>query len=1099
MNRMILVVAGMFSASSLLLVDSAIKGTALLVLASITAMILRRDSAATRHLVWLLAMVAMLAVPVLSAMLPQWRVLPGWAGIRPRGAVAATSPPSFARPAVGAAPAIRNAQPDEIESPSASAYQPAAALPDSRPAMVTPEPTGASAVWSWNWRHALPLAWATGFFVLILRLMAARWILWNIERQGTVVWSSRQPGMATQDPIVTALQSVCLQLGISRPVTLLIGPDKTIPVVWGILRCRLLLPAAARQWSGEQLRSVLLHELAHIQRRDTMAQVLTQIACALHWFNPLVWFAAWRLGVERERACDDLVLASGVRPSAYAGHLLDVATALSPTRWTQSCALAMARQSSLEGRLVAVLSENQSRRGVSVSLAAIALAIAAGVAVPIAMLRATEEKPAGKANFAAPDLKLRHEHALALFRKWQANARTDGKIPGSLVGRLGDKVNEFIRANRGDESGAPFAKRMEPLVPRFDAARDWIPMEAAALLDDIAAISTGPLKTALAEVMDHTLQTGAPLPAELASAPWGKPEPNGLRMAWLLEPRAAEHRLDTRLRSRVLFHNSGKGAVVFLTRTWLQSGGHTAHDAKGAKINVTNVVYSTQPPFVPFRLAPGEFIEVAAVSVGVGAYKNFEDPHGTGVGVWVEAKEGDDVTLAPGPETLSDYGRYGMPLVDVDGPRWWLHFITQRLRRELPLPADATERTHLLDRATRELFGAAPTAEETAAFLADRGGGAVEALANRLAQRPGLAPYRGSLQSGATKFRVLPRDPTKKPDDPASNPGGYTKRPHAVTIPGGYRLGTYVQLDVTRRPDGKRIVNEASIGFTSPDRTKPAPKPYEIKLPDGYGTWAAAWVRDGNILWVLQKGNLRSYDFANPAHVKEEVVEPDKVPAEIREALRAALKVDEAPKPAKEGADAKLPDDALWKTKVPFEKIPVTITNWSAEKNGLRIGMRVVADEGWRIGGKVKVEMWLHNPGAKNISFNAHPGRSDVGLVVAAKDSEGQDHWAENATVHIIAIPMPCVLPAGHVAKVKDFTLSFDAPDNKELAWFAPKFRKLQPGKYKLRCVWADAHPSVSSADAWTGKLTTSEVDFTLAALGAPQPSALQPATETPK
>ncbi|MGA2497994.1 MAG: hypothetical protein ABSH20_09645, partial [Tepidisphaeraceae bacterium] len=94
MNRTILVLVGVFSAPSLLLIDSAVKGTALLILAAVAAIILRRDSAAMRHLVWLLALVAMLTVPVLSAMLPQWRVLPEWAGIAPKPVVVAASPPS---------------------------------------------------------------------------------------------------------------------------------------------------------------------------------------------------------------------------------------------------------------------------------------------------------------------------------------------------------------------------------------------------------------------------------------------------------------------------------------------------------------------------------------------------------------------------------------------------------------------------------------------------------------------------------------------------------------------------------------------------------------------------------------------------------------------------------------------------------------------------------------------------------------------------------------------------------------------------------------------------------------------------------------------
>jgi multidrug resistance efflux pump len=112
----------------------------------------------------------------------------------------------------------------------------------------------------------------------------------------------------------------------------------------------------------------------------------------LHWFNPLVWFAAWRLHVESERACDDLVLTNGVRASDYAKHLLHVATNLSSTRMTQACGLAMACPSRLEGRLLAVLNQRANRRRVTRALAFATLTLGLCVVIPVAMLRAEAEK-----------------------------------------------------------------------------------------------------------------------------------------------------------------------------------------------------------------------------------------------------------------------------------------------------------------------------------------------------------------------------------------------------------------------------------------------------------------------------------------------------------------------------------------------------------------------------------------------------------------------------------------------------------------------------------------------------------------------------------
>ena len=381
-------------------------------------------------------------------------------------------------------------------------------------------------------------------------------------------------------------------------------------------------------------------------------------------------------------------------------------------------------------------------------------------------------------------------------------------FPGGLVGRLGDKVKEFIRNNTGDASGDPYAKKMAPLALRLDAARDWTPTEVAALLDDIAAVTSIPLETTMEEATNRTFRPGAPLPPALANAPWGEALPNGLRLAWLLEPRAAEYPLGTPLKSRILIHNSSKNAVVFRTRTWHQSAGHKARDAKGAEIPIESTFWTTIALLVPFRLARGEFIELTAAGIGVGRNKDDEDWQGTRVGAWIDAKAGDEVTFMPDSVPASD--RNEPPMVDGEAG-WWPVFIAERLNRELPLPAAADERTRLLDRVMRDLFGSAPTAGETAAFTADHSPAALESLGKRcLVHRPGVTPFAGALTSGPTKFRVLPVDP-----DAAT-------KPRIASNPGRYTLGESIQLIVSPIPKGTRIVVEARISFLArPDQPPP--------------------------------------------------------------------------------------------------------------------------------------------------------------------------------------------------------------------------------------------------------------------------------------
>ena len=128
------------------------------------------------------------------------------------------------------------------------------------------------------------------------------------------------------------------------------------PHVAGLFSSVVMLPPSAASWAAEARQAALVHELTHIKRGDRRTQAIAQLACAIYWFNPLVWYAAAGLARERERACDDEVLRFGAKPSAYATLLLDLARRPA-SMWTPATALRMARPSAIEGRLLSILAD----------------------------------------------------------------------------------------------------------------------------------------------------------------------------------------------------------------------------------------------------------------------------------------------------------------------------------------------------------------------------------------------------------------------------------------------------------------------------------------------------------------------------------------------------------------------------------------------------------------------------------------------------------------------------------------------------------------------------------------------------------------------
>jgi TonB family protein len=162
------------------------------------------------------------------------------------------------------------------------------------------------------------------------------------------------------------LRELSAQLGISKTPALLIHSSDLMPMASSVLHPAILLPSSCYSWTATRRRIVLLHELAHIARRDLLSQGLARLVAAAWWFQPLTWGALRELRRESERACDELVISNGIRPSDYGAELL----AIAQTFAANQPGLAMARPDGLEVRLHSILQPvtSPSRALVALSL-----------------------------------------------------------------------------------------------------------------------------------------------------------------------------------------------------------------------------------------------------------------------------------------------------------------------------------------------------------------------------------------------------------------------------------------------------------------------------------------------------------------------------------------------------------------------------------------------------------------------------------------------------------------------------------------------------------------------------------------------------------
>ena len=361
-----------------------LKATLILAIARVLLMAMPHAAAATKHIVATAALVAVAAMPIATVVVPAWHVV---VETPVAAATQATSPVAGAATAPQAK-TIGATDAEENEGATAGASIGTAISLAKAAGVVPDEPltamTRAVNVTQSTWKGMIALALGAITLLMFGQMLLGIVGVWHVARNAEEL---------TQDAALVELDNARDALALNRDVRLLRSGRISVPVLWGFFKPVLLLPAEVVTWPAERLRVVLMHELAHLKRFDGISLIATRIAVSIFWYHPLAWSLERAGRSECERACDDLVLAGGTKPSEYADHLLAIAKSMPTFDPFRSVTLAMSRKSQLEGRLLSILQPHVARRVLSGRGVAVACALAVAVIIPVSAVRLTAEQP----------------------------------------------------------------------------------------------------------------------------------------------------------------------------------------------------------------------------------------------------------------------------------------------------------------------------------------------------------------------------------------------------------------------------------------------------------------------------------------------------------------------------------------------------------------------------------------------------------------------------------------------------------------------------------------------------------------------------------
>ncbi|MDZ7319801.1 MAG: M56 family metallopeptidase, partial [candidate division KSB1 bacterium] len=219
-------------------------------------------------------------------------------------------------------------------------------------------------------KEILALVWLLGLITILFYTFICNFKLWRKIRLQSILSSHS---------LFQLLETCKKQMKITRPMALIEMEGIRIPVLFGIFKPKILVPINfAQQMTADQIKHILLHELAHYKRKDVLVSCLTTILQIIHWFNPMIWFAFYRMRMDRELACDEMALnrIGAAQSQAYGQTIISLLETMTTKFWLPVTVSIIESKKDLKRRLAMIV--NFKQQPLIWSIVAIIILIAVG-------------------------------------------------------------------------------------------------------------------------------------------------------------------------------------------------------------------------------------------------------------------------------------------------------------------------------------------------------------------------------------------------------------------------------------------------------------------------------------------------------------------------------------------------------------------------------------------------------------------------------------------------------------------------------------------------------------------------------------------------